>query len=668
MHMRKFFALFLSLLLIAMSALIPMTLAATGPNLVPNPSLEENTSGKPHSWSSNNWGTNTASFSYTSSGSHTGTYSATTKISAYTSGDAKWSFAPVSVTPNTTYTFSDWYKSTTTSTVDVEVLTTDNQHLYLWLGDLAPTNSSWKEAAYSFKTPANASKLTMYHSISSVGEITVDDYSLNTTVTTAPSAPTVSITTPAPNATVSATTLLEANAADTAGISSVQFKIDGTNLGTSDTTAPYSVSWDTKAVSDGLHDITAVATNTSGLSTVSSPVSLNVQNASSPEPTTPLPTTNLIANESLESGSTTPAAWSSNSWGANSANLTYENTGRTESRSVKATLSSRTDGDAKWLHNSVPVTAGKTYTYSNWYTSNVATELDAMVTMDNGSVQFYWLGSFPASPDAWQKAAAQFTVPAGAASLTIFQVISTVGYVQTDDYYLSENQPRAFNRALVSITFDDGWRSIHANGLPLLKKYGLVSTQYLNSQPVIGGWPDYMTYQMIKEFTANGHELGWHTRSHADITKLSSTALNTELTIPTAFLSGTGQPASAYKNFASPYGAYNTASIASVKKKYRSHRSTDVGYNTRDNLTPDNIKVQNITDATTPAQVQTWVNQAIADKSWLVLVYHEVDTNPADSTYAVTPTHLDQELALIKQSGVTVKTVQQALDELVPQL
>jgi hypothetical protein len=78
--------------------------------------------------------------------------------------------------------------------------------------------------------------------------------------------------------------------------------------------------------------------------------------------------------------------------------------------------------------------------------------------------------------------------------------------------------------------------------------------------------------------------------------------------------------------------------------------------------------VQNILDTTTPAQVGAWVDQAIRDRSWLILVYHEVGTGLPDPTYVVTPANLDAELRLIQSKGIAVRTVDQALDEVVPQL
>ena len=74
--------------------------------------------------------------------------------------------------------------------------------------------------------------------------------------------------------------------------------------------------------------------------------------------------------------------------------------------------------------------------------------------------------------------------------------------------------------------------------------------------------------------------------------------------------------------------------------------------------------MQNILNTTTPAQVGKWVDQAIKDKSWLVLVYHEVEAGAEDPTYAVTPANLKAELDLIQQKGIAVETVEHALNEL----
>ena len=62
------------------------------------------------------------------------------------------------------------------------------------------------------------------------------------------------------------------------------------------------------------------------------------------------------------------------------------------------------------------------------------------------------------------------------------------------------------------------------------------------------------------------------------------------------------------------------------------------------------------------------MDQAIRDSSWLVLVYHEVGTTVEDPTYSVTPQNLDAELKLMRDKGITVSTVDRALDAVVAQL
>jgi hypothetical protein len=60
--------------------------------------------------------------------------------------------------------------------------------------------------------------------------------------------PSVSLSTPAANATVTGTVTVEADASDNVGVVGVQFKIDGANLGDEATAAPYSFPWHTQGL------------------------------------------------------------------------------------------------------------------------------------------------------------------------------------------------------------------------------------------------------------------------------------------------------------------------------------------------------------------------------------------------------------------------------------
>ncbi len=105
------------------------------------------------------------------------------------------------------------------------------------------------------------------------------------TVATAPdtTAPTVSLSAPAAGATLSGTVAVSAGAADAVGVTGVQFRLDGAPLGAEDTSAPYSVSWNTTGAANGAHTLTAVARDAAGNSATSAAVDVSVQNGGSPE-------------------------------------------------------------------------------------------------------------------------------------------------------------------------------------------------------------------------------------------------------------------------------------------------------------------------------------------------------------------------------------------------
>jgi hypothetical protein len=89
--------------------------------------------------------------------------------------------------------------------------------------------------------------------------------------------PTVSLT--SPGTTVSDTVALTADASDNQGVVEVRFLVDGALIA-SDTTAPYSIDWDTTTSGNGQVTLTAEADDAAGNTGVSADVVVTVQNAS----------------------------------------------------------------------------------------------------------------------------------------------------------------------------------------------------------------------------------------------------------------------------------------------------------------------------------------------------------------------------------------------------
>lgn len=149
-------------------------------------------------------------------------------------------------------------------------------------GNLTPLNSTLSTS--HSQALAGLTAGTLYHyrvrskNSSGVESISGDfAFQTNSVVDTTP--PTVSITAPANGASVSGTASVSANASDNVGVASVQFTLDGSNLGSALTASPYQVAWDTTTTSNGSHLVSAVARDAAGNVGNATAVSVTVSNS-----------------------------------------------------------------------------------------------------------------------------------------------------------------------------------------------------------------------------------------------------------------------------------------------------------------------------------------------------------------------------------------------------
>lgn len=101
-------------------------------------------------------------------------------------------------------------------------------------------------------------------------------------------APTVTVTSPANDSTISGTVVISATVSDpstpgetASGVAGVQFKVDDVNFGPEDTASPYSVPWDTNAMANGGHTVAAVVRDHAG-NKATATVTVTVDNSSPP--------------------------------------------------------------------------------------------------------------------------------------------------------------------------------------------------------------------------------------------------------------------------------------------------------------------------------------------------------------------------------------------------
>ena len=325
------------------------------------------------------------------------------------------------------------------------------------------------------------------------------------------------------------------------------------------------------------------------------------------------------------------------------------------------------DGDAKWYFTPVPVVEDTQYQFSDFYQANVTTQVVVAFDMKDGSSVYQLLG-LPAAGATWTQFSTKFSVPLGAKSMSVYHLINKNGTLTIDDANIRAYTPVGLTRPLVTLTFDDGFVNMFTEVQPLLSKYGFTSTQFIATNFV--GQPGYLTRAQLKTLYANGNEIGAHTLTHRDLTKLSAAQVQSELSLSKSRLvQWTGAPVT---DFAFPEGLYNDSVLTTTKAQFTASRGIEDGLNGKDDFARYHIKVQNIYASTSAAQVADWVKQAQMTNTWLVLTYHSVDPDiysVYDSgIYNIVPTLLDQHLSAIKKSGVTVTNMDKALAELIPQL
>jgi peptidoglycan/xylan/chitin deacetylase (PgdA/CDA1 family) len=205
----------------------------------------------------------------------------------------------------------------------------------------------------------------------------------------------------------------------------------------------------------------------------------------------------------------------------------------------------------------------------------------------------------------------------------------------------------------ISFTFDDGQQSALLNAEPILAQYGLVGTSYIITDCVgMTTVPNtcnanndvaYMTWAQIKQLQTAGWEIGSHTADHdclassaetdpsdcANAAPLTNAQLTTELQGSQQALAAQGYNAT---DIAPPYGDYNNNVIAQLAKYYATMRQFKNDASNANVWPYSDYYLQDyvVLEKTTPvATIETAINNAITNKQWLILTFHDIEAKPS---------------------------------------
>lgn len=218
---------------------------------------------------------------------------------------------------------------------------------------------------------------------------------------------------------------------------------------------------------------------------------------------------------------------------------------------------------------------------------------------------------------------------------------------------------------MVSFTFDDGFLSTYTNALPILSARGIPGTEFattswLDSETTGDGFPAINWQEVQALQNQYGWEIGSHTVTHPELTTLPIEQVDYELAQSKEELASHGINAT---SFASPYGAADDTVVGEVLKTYSAHRGFTDRFDTKDNsYNTSNTIIQSVEEGTTVADAQAWIDQAVAENKWLVLVFHNVALE-YDSNYQWTTTNdvFSQIADYVKQAGIRTVTMSQAV-------
>ncbi len=208
---------------------------------------------------------------------------------------------------------------------------------------------------------------------------------------------------------------------------------------------------------------------------------------------------------------------------------------------------------------------------------------------------------------------------------------------------------------MVSFSFDDSQQNHYDVVRPILRSSGVNGTFYVVGASLT--WSGNLTPAEARTMAQEGDELGNHTQNHPVLTSLSSAQVDQEFAEAQANIkaaTGVTPETCAY-----PSGQSNATVQAVAAKYFRACRGTGPGQNSASNLATYDLSVLYAQTSTTAAQVKAAAEQAKANNTWLIIVYHGVgDVYSSDDVTAAT---LQGHIDAVKAAGVPIRTVKGAL-------
>jgi peptidoglycan-N-acetylglucosamine deacetylase len=202
--------------------------------------------------------------------------------------------------------------------------------------------------------------------------------------------------------------------------------------------------------------------------------------------------------------------------------------------------------------------------------------------------------------------------------LTIFLTSMIKGYSVSVDTLYKVCVWKGNTEAAVTYTFDDNLGNQYSIAIPMFNQFGFHATFY----PVINWSPNWTSFQTAAN---NGHEIGSHTVSHANLGSISDALQNVELKNS---LDGINSHITGHKclTIAYPYCAPGKDTITSKYYIAARHCQGNIEKTTPTNFYAiSSIVCGNQGSVKTTVDFKNRVTSAAASKGWVVYLIHALD-------------------------------------------
>lgn len=255
--------------------------------------------------------------------------------------------------------------------------------------------------------------------------------------------------------------------------------------------------------------------------------------------------------------------------------------------------------------------------------------------------------------------------PAVTAVAVVGTTLATADFSTTAIQRAESNIPES--GPMIAFTFDDGWRSVYDNALPMLAERGYVATNYITTN-FIDSWdvPEgYISAHHVAEFDNAGWEIGGHSLEHEDMAKMPAWQVEENIVQPQERLRELStQDVMA---FSTPFGSYNDTVIRFAEVNHTTHVnafSPARGVNTLENFDMFNIHRIDTQIATVEEVCTTVAN--LGEDEFYVIIFHRIDDSGAD--YSLTPKRLGAILDCVGASQTQVVTISDGAESMMRRL